>query len=233
MSAIGRVAAAALRSRERVRSRKAFRTVLFRLTAVIQRMASLAALTRSERANAGIGWLFTGVVGLAAVGSFLWGSLLWAGFALLVAAVVAVPPLLTGDWRAMVPWPLILVAAAAVSVRAAGTYPDVSGFVAISALALVAVAELDAFTEVEMSRRFAVVFAVMTTLAAQALWIVAQYASDQWLDTTFLTTQRELQVDIVAVTCVAAVMGAVFEWYFRRVEHAGSKHGPVVPSGER
>ncbi|NHN47943.1 hypothetical protein G9464_10080 [Halostella sp. JP-L12] len=191
-------------------------------------MASLDALTRSEPVNAALSWLFASVVVLAAVESVFTAAYLWAGFAFLVAAVTAVPPLLSGDWTMVVPWPLPLVAAAAAAARAVGLYPEIAGYVAVAALALVAVVELDAFTSVEMSRRFAVAFAAMTTLAVQALWTVAQFASDVWLGTDFLTTQRELQVDIVAVTVVAVVMGAAFQWYFARFEHAGSHEHPTV-----
>lgn len=199
-----------------------------RLVVVIATVTSLDALARSEPVNAILGWLSAGVIAFAAVESALTGALLWAGVALLIAVVAALPPVLSGDGTVMVPWTLLLVAAAAVVVRAVGLYPEIAGYVAIAALALVAVVELDAFTSVEMSRRFAVAFAAMTTLAVQALWTIAQYASDLWLATDFLTTQRELQVDIVAVTAVAVVMGAAFQWYFARFEHIGSHEHSVV-----
>lgn len=73
----------------------------------------------------------------------------------------------------MVPWPLLSVAALAVVLRAVGIYPDIAGYVAITSIALLLVVELDVYTEVELSRRFAIVFAVMTTMALQALWIIA------------------------------------------------------------
>lgn len=185
-------------------------------------MTSIRGIARDERTNAALGWLLAGVVAAAAVESVLTGGFLWGGFALLVAVVAAVPAAVCGRWTAMVPWPLLGVAAVAVLVRAAGFAPELAGYLAVAALALIAVVELDAFTSVAMSRRFAVGFAALTTLAVQGLWTVAQYYSDLWLGTEFLRSQRELQVDIVAVTVVGVATAAVFEWYFERVDHVGS-----------
>lgn len=163
-----------------------------------------------------------GVIALGAIGSFLTGATLWGMFALLLVTVVSLPALATRDWTAMVSWSLLSVAAVAVIARAAEYHSEAAGYVAIAALALVVVVELDMFTSVELSRRFAVAFAVMTTMALEALWIIAQFYSDKWLDTAFLTTQTELQEDIVIVTIVGFVLGGLFQLYFARVEPAGA-----------
>ena len=191
-------------------------------------MASLDALVHSEPVNAIIGWSLAGVMAFGVAESVFTNALLWSGFALLIVVVTAIPPWLTGDWTVMVPWPLLLIGATAVLVRALGTYVEIAGYFAVATLALIAVVELDAFTPVEMSRRFAVAFAVLTTLAIQGLWTIAQYYSDLWLQTEFLRSQRELQLDIVIVTGVGIAMGVVFEWYFERFEHAGSQKRPTV-----
>lgn len=190
-------------------------------------MAPLNALAHSEPVNALLGWLFTGIVALAVIESILTNALLWGGFAFLIVVITVFPPLVTGDWTVMVPWPLLFLAATAVLVRAAGLYPEVAGYLAIAALALIVVVELDALTPVEMSRRFAIGFATLTTLAIQGIWTIAQYYSDLWLGTGFLHSQRELQVDIVIVTAVGIALGLAFEWYFDQVEHIGSHKRPV------
>lgn len=190
---------------------------------------ALEALVHGARTNAVLGWASALVVVIAAVESFLTDALLWGGLALLVATVVSLPAVVTGDPSEMVPWPLPFVAAAAVVLRPVGIFPDIAGYVAIGSVALVLVVELDVYTEIELSRRFAVVFATMTTMALQALWIIAQFYSDRWLDTALLRSQTELQWDIVHVTVVGVVLGLLAEWYFARVEPAGSFERP--PSG--
>lgn len=81
-----------------------------------------------------------------------------------------------------------------------------------------------------MTRRFAVAFAALMTLAVQGVWTIAQYYSDRWLGTAFLHSQRELQLDIVIVTAIGITMSVVFEWYFEKVEHVGSHTSPIGSS---
>lgn len=189
----------------------------------------LKALVRDERVNAVLGWTMAGVVALAAIESFLSDAALWGSLALLIVSVVALPAAVTGRPAAMVPWPIPFVAAVAVLGHAFEFYPDVTGYVAIGTVALILVVELDVYTEVELSRRFAVIIATMTTMAIQAFWIIAQYYSDQWLGTAFLVSQTELQWDIVYVTTVGIALGTLAEWYFDRFEPVGSFGRP--PSG--
>ena len=191
-------------------------------------MEPLDALARSAPVNAAFGWLSVAIAGVAAVQSLRGGALPWAVFTGLLLVVSLLPPVWTRDWSVMAPWPLLAVAAVAALVGGAGVRPEVAGYFVVAGLALLTAVELDAFTDVEMSRRFAVAFAVLTTLAVQGLWVVAQYYSDLWLGTGFLHTQRELQVDIVVVTAVGLAMGAAFEWYFARVDHVGSHRRPTT-----
>lgn len=190
-------------------------------------MAPLDALARDETVNAGLGWLSVALVAFTALRSTVAGELLWAGFAVVLLVASALPALWTRDWRVLPPWPLLLVAAVGALLGGFGVAPEAAGYVIVAGLALLTAVEIDAFTGVEMSRRFAVVFAVLSTLAVQGLWVIAQYYSDLWLDTGFLSSQRELQVDIVVVTVVGLAMGAAFEWYFDRVEHVGSRELPT------
>jgi len=171
-------------------------------------------LIQDDMTNAFLGWGFTAVVAVAAAGRLLSGGVAWGGFWFLVVVSLALPAAVSRDWTVIVPWPL-------------------PGYVAVATLALVAVVALDRFTRVDMSRRFAVAFAVMTTMAIQAVWTVVQFASDRWFGTEFLRSQIELQVDLVAVTVVALVVGGFFIWYFERFDHAGTADRPLVPEEPR
>lgn len=192
-------------------------------------MALTHSLARNVTTNATLGWAFAGVVILIAAASLSMAPLLGGLFALVAAGILVVPAVLRRDWRVMLPWPQGLVVAVGVTARTFGIAPEVSGYVAISSVALAVVIELDAFTDVEMSRRFAVLFAAMTTIAFQSWWTIAGYYSDQWFGTSFILSQAELQWDLVAVMIVSLVMGQLFLWYFDRIEHVGSRHRPVVP----
>lgn len=185
-----------------------------------------------DRRNAVLGWALTGTVGLVAVASIRAGALLWGGFSAFLVAVAAAPAATRRDWTAMIPWPLLALAAIAVGARAAGRYPEAAGFLAIATLALLVVVELDAFTPVELGPRFAVGFGVLTSLAIEALWIVAQYYSDVWLGTDYLRTQTELQRDIAIVTGLGFLAGGFFYWYLTRRDPAGSAYGSTRTSDD-
>ncbi|WP_410767286.1 hypothetical protein [Haloferax sp. DFSO60] len=186
-------------------------------------------LARNVTTNATLGWVFVGVVILIAAVSLLMTPLLWGLLALVAAGILVVPAVLRRDWRVMLPWPLGSVVAVGVTARTFDVATEVTGYVAISSVALAVVVELDSFTDVEMSRRFAVLFAVMTTIAFQSWWTIAGYYSDQWFGTSFIHSQAELQWDLVTVMIVSLAMGQLFLWYFDRIEHVGSRHRPVVP----
>ncbi|QRV14735.1 hypothetical protein JMJ58_17705 [Haloterrigena salifodinae] len=183
---------------------------------------TLAELVRDERTNAIIGWLLASIVALVGLESVFAGVLLWGGFELLIVVAVAAPALTTGDWTAVVSWPLLAVVAFA-TVASAAVFPfETSVYITVAALALIVVVELEAFTGVELSRRFSVGFAVLTTMALQALWTVAQFYSDRWLGTEYLRSQSELQWDFVVVTVVGFALGGLFQWYVVRFQPAGA-----------
>jgi glucan phosphoethanolaminetransferase (alkaline phosphatase superfamily) len=157
------------------------------------------------------------MVALTTVGgaeSFLSNAVVWGVFSLFAVAIASLPAITNRDWTALVSWPLLTTMAIAVTARALGLYSEIAGHLTIAMLALIAVVELTTFTTVELSRRFAIAFAVLTTMAVQALWIVVQFYSDRWLGTGFLSTQTELQRDILFVTLVGLVVGVVCERYF-------------------
>ena len=190
-------------------------------------------LLRDARTNALIGWGAAVCVVAAAAMDLALSPSIWGVYALLVLVVVALPAVVTRDWTTMAHWPLLVVASAAVVARLGGLVPEAAGYAAIVTLALVAVVELDSFTPIELSRRFAVVLAVMLAMAIEAIWIVVQFVSDRWLGSNYLTTQTALQLDIVAVTVVSLAAGVVFYWYLVRRDQsdpgAGSPGQEVVP----
>lgn len=183
-------------------------------------------ILHGERGNAALGWLFTAVIAAMALLNLALGDPAWALLAGAITGALVVPAATTRDPSVMVPWLLPFLAAVAVAANTVGAYPEVAGYLAISSLALVAVTDLIAFTDVYLSPRFSVLFVVMTTMAAQGLWIVVAYYSDAWLDTTYLASLFELQMDFVVVTVVALVYGAFFEAYVAVFEHAGSRARP-------
>ncbi|MFW6435305.1 MAG: hypothetical protein ACOCY1_02890 [Halovenus sp.] len=167
-------------------------------------------------------WVLIGGITISGIVSLLVGELLWGVFVLLIALVAALPALVLRDWSATVPWPLLAVLTVAVVVWVADFHRETAGYFTIVALALIIVIELESFTSISLSRRFAVVFCAMVTMALEGLWIIAQAVSDRWLGTAFLTSQVELQWDIVSVTVVAVGVGVLYYGYATRFDQTQS-----------
>ena len=180
-------------------------------------------MVHGRRTDARPGWALTAVVAAAGVGTLLSGGVAWGGLWL----ALALPAAVRREWTLIVPW---LLPFSAVVVRTTGGFPETAGYVAVTALALVTVVELDQFTRVDMGRNFTVGFAVATTPALRAVWTVVQFASDAWLDTEFLRSQTALQVDFVVVTVVALVVGGLSVRY---LDHVAPTDRPTVPEGRR
>lgn len=176
----------------------------------------------SERANAALSWLFVGFLCFAVVESLITGEPLWAGFAAVVAAVASLPAAIRRSATTMPPPELVGLAALPAVVRSYGLYTQIAGYVAVATLAVLVAVELDVFTEVEMTARFAVAFVVLTTLAIAALWTVVRFYSDVYLETDFFASLNGMMWDLVVAAAVGLLAGGVFELYFRRYSPAAS-----------
>jgi hypothetical protein len=192
----------------------------------------LRPVLRSQRLNAGVCWLLIAfLVAMAGVQLFV-GELLWAGFIGVVAGLALVPAVAYRTPWAMLPWEVVALASLPVVGRALVAGQTIFGFslsgrlvtyLAVAAVALIVAVELDVFTPVRMNYSFAVLFVVVTTMAAAGVWAVVQWLSDVYLGTTFVLTgepeavvERALMLDFVAATVAGVVAGVVFELYFRR-----------------
>ncbi|WP_435193858.1 hypothetical protein [Natronomonas sp. EA1] len=191
-------------------------------------------LLENERRNAVLAWLLVGFVLVVAAGHLATGSLLWAGFAVVVAVLACLPPAVARNLEAMLPWEVLLLAALPLLGQVFAQVPvtgDIAAYLSVAALALMVAVELHLLTPVEMSYRFAVAFVVITTMAAAGVWAVVRYGSDLYLGTSLLLppvrteaalerAERELMIEFAASFIAGVVAGVVFEFYFRRRKRA-------------
>jgi hypothetical protein len=175
-------------------------------------------LFRDSLANAVMAWVFVGVLALALVESALDFDTQWLLFVAGVAAVVLVPPILLRSWRAMLPWELLVLTLLPVLARGlfGGTGGTFAVYLALAAVALVVVVELHLFTVMEVTHWFAVALVVMATLASGAVWAVVRWTADNYLGTTYLTTNEALMTEFLWVTLAGFAAGVLFDAYFRR-----------------
>lgn len=194
--------------------------------------SGLRNVVERERVNAALGWLLVAFLLAVAVAELLTGETLWALFVLTVAVLAAIPAIAFRNTHAMLPWEVLAIASFPAIARAfvAGqTIGQVTltgrlvTYLAVAAVALIVAVEVDVFTPVKMNYSFAVLFVVITTMAAAGLWAVGQWLSDLYLGTGFLLgrgTEAEVEAalmwDFVAATVAGLGAGVLFEFYFRR-----------------
>jgi hypothetical protein len=198
--------------------------------------------------NAALGWVFVGVLVVAAGGAVFDGRPLWAGFTLTLVALAVAPAVAFRRLDAMVPWEVLALASVPAVGRLLIVGQTVGGvtltgrvttYVAVAAAALIVAVELDVFTSVRMTHMFAVLFVVVTTVATAGLWAEARWLSDTLLGTQVLLDGRSEHVveealmwDFVAATVAGAVAGVCFEYYFRRYADTTPRY-PADAAGRR
>jgi hypothetical protein len=192
--------------------------------------SGLRNVVEQERGNAVLAWLLVSFLLVVVVSQLVVGETLWALFVLVVAILAVVPAVAYRNPLAMLPWEVLAIASlpavgrALVAGQTIGQVTltgRVTTYLAVAAVALIVAVEVDVFTPVRMSYSFAVLFVVITTMAAAGLWAVAKWLSDGYLGTGFFAGDPELvetalMWDFVAATVAGIVAGVLFEFYFRR-----------------
>lgn len=166
------------------------------------------------RGDASVAWMAVAAALVAAGVLAVRGDPDWAVLAALVAVVGTVPPTLARDPTVTFPGELVWVATAPAVVRALGAFPQATPFLAIAGLSLLAVLGIEAYSSLAMTRRFAVAFTVVATMAFAGVWAVGAWAADVTLGTAFVGGQFELMWDLTTATAMGVVAGVVFEAYF-------------------
>lgn len=196
--------------------------------------SGIGSVLKDKRTNALLAWLLVLFVLVVAGANLFTMDLLWAGFALVVAALALLPPLTYRDPTAMLPWEVLLLVVLPLLARTVSELArfrsDVAAYLSVAALALVVAVELHLLTPVEMNHRFAIGFVVVATMATAGVWAVVRYAADIAFGTTWLlppggtsapvaaldAAERRLMLEFVASFLSGSAAGVVFEFYFRR-----------------
>ena len=189
--------------------------------------ADVTELLRDRRTNAVLGWLVVGILVSVVVGSLVDGQFLWALFAASLAGIALLPPVSARNAAAMLPWEMLLLAALPVVGRLVATVPvtgNLATYLSVAAIALIIAVELQLFTPVRMSPRFAVGFVGVTTMATAGVWAVVRWVADLTLGTSFIldpeltehAIEEALMWEFVASTIAGVGAGVIFAVYVGR-----------------
>ena len=186
--------------------------------------ANVTDLLGDQRTNAVIAWLVVALILAAVAGSLFEGELLWGAFTGALAIIALLPALSYRNVDAMLPWEIVLLAALPVVGRLFATVPvtgNLATYLSVAAVALIVAVELQLFTRVKMTPRFAVVFVGVATMAAAGVWAVVRWSADRTLGTTFIldpalsehAIEEALMWEFVASTLAGIGAGVLFALY--------------------
>ena len=160
--------------------------------------------------NAALAWFQVVVLAFVALGAAVTGSPLWTGFTLVSLAIVLAPAAVTRNAGVMPLWYVVGLLTVPLALRTTDPFRSVFVYVVLAALALIVAVEIDAYSSAAFTPWFAVAFVVFTTMAIAGLWGVAQFFSDAYLGTRYLTTRTALMWDLVLATIVGLAGGLLF-----------------------
>ncbi|QRV15182.1 hypothetical protein JMJ58_20130 [Haloterrigena salifodinae] len=180
---------------------------------------SLEELLADGRTNAAIAWALVVAILVVGISELVTGGFLWATFAAVLVALAVLPSIAYRSAVVMVPWEVLLMAALPVLGMAVGAERltgHFASYLSVAAIALVLAVELQSFTTVRMTSGFAVVFVVVTTMAAAGLWALLRWSAAQTLGIPFTADHDAVMWEFVYSALAGLGAGVVFELYFRR-----------------
>jgi len=209
----------------------------------MDRTGDLVVLMENTVLNAALGWVFVLFLALIGLESVLDRDWVWVLVAFSVVGLSVLPPLFFRRPAVMLPWELLALVTLPLLGRGifGGLVADTAGYLGVAAVALVLAVDLDVFTPVRMTTWFAVVFVVLTTMAAAGVWAVLRWVSDITLGTTLVYPEsppvppavesvalEALMWDFVAATLGGVLAGLLFALYFRRIARGRDRLPPAV-----
>lgn len=187
---------------------------------------ALSDLLSERRRNATVAWLLLGIAALAGIGGVIVTGPLWSVFAVVTVLLGLVPPVAFRSRYVMLPWEVLAVALLpliGIALGAGQLSSPLVSYLAIAAVGLVIVVELDSFTSIRMSPGFAIVLVVASTMAASAVWAMLEWYVAIALDRSFELTNDELMIEFIYAVFAGFAGGIIFRAYFRRYVTQGRR----------
>lgn len=181
--------------------------------------AGLEEVFASGRRNAVLAWILVAAIGLIWLVKLAIGAYVWSSFALTVLVLAVLPPVIFGSRYVMLPWEVLGMAALPLLGLVIATEllsNPLFDYLAVAAVALVIVVELDSFTSIRMSPGFAIVLVVAATMAAAAAWALLQWYASMVTPTGYDPTNDELMIEFLYSALAGLAAGVTFRAYFRR-----------------
>ncbi|TQD28418.1 hypothetical protein [Methanolobus vulcani] len=193
----------------------------------------LRKLLKNTPINAFIGWTIILLLTLLGIGNFIYGRFMWTILIAFVIGIIITPAIRMHKLSVMPSWYFIFLAILPIVGSSTAWYffsTSIPFYVSIATIALLMAAEINWFTSVKMTYRFAILLVIATTLAISGLWHLIEWLLDIYFGTSYLpggfspdAINDTVMYQFIYATIAGVAAGALFGWYFR-----SAKNGDLV-----
>ena len=209
---------------------------------VTRQLDKLSKLLKNTALNAFVGWTMVLFLALLGMGNFIYGRFIWTILIAFVISIIIIPAIRMHKLSVMPSWYFVFLTILPIVGSSTAWYffsTSIPFYFSVATIALLVAAEINWFTSVKMTDKFAILLVVVTTLAISGLWHLIEWLLDIYLGTSYLLSGLSpdaindavmYQFIYAMVSGVAA--GTLFGWYFRSAKNSNLVDVPTHMSVE-
>ncbi|WMW26380.1 hypothetical protein RE474_06645 [Methanolobus sediminis] len=197
----------------------------------------LRKILKNTSLNAFVGWTMILLLALLGIGNFIYGRFMWTILIAFVISIIITPAIRMRKLSVMPSWYFIFLVILPIVGSSTAWYffsTSIPFYVSVATIALLLAAEINWFTSVKMTYKFAILLVIVTTLAISGLWHLIEWLLDIYLGTSYLLSglspdaiNDAVMQQFIYATIAGVAAGVLFGWYFMS---AGNSYLVDVPT---
>jgi len=190
----------------------------------------LSKILKNTPLNAFAGWTMVLFLALLGIGNFIYGRFMWTILIVFVIGIIITPAIMMRKLSVMPSWYFIFLAILPIIGSSTAWYffsTSIPFYVSVATISLLMAAEINWFTSVKMTYKFAILLVIVTTLAISGLLHLIEWLLDIYLGTSYLLSglspdaiNDAVMHQFIYATIAGVAAGVLFGWYFRSAENS-------------
>jgi hypothetical protein len=162
---------------------------------------------------------------LLGIGNFIYGRFMWTILIAFVIGIIIIPAIRMRKLSVMPSWYFIFLAILPIIGSSTAWYffsTSIPFYISVATISLLVAAEINWFTSVKMTYKFAILLVIVTTLAISGLWHLVEWLLDIYFGTSYLlggispdAINDAVMYQFIYATIAGVAAGALFGWHFR------------------
>ncbi|MDI3486444.1 MAG: hypothetical protein PWQ50_1664 [Methanolobus sp.] len=192
---------------------------------VTRQLDKLNKILKNTPLNAFAGWTMVLFLTLLGIGNFIYGRFMWTILIAFVIGIIIIPAIRMRKLSVMPSWYFIFLAILPIIGSSTAWYffsTSIPFYISVATISLLVAAEINWFTSVKMTYKFAILLVIVTTLAISGLWHLVEWLLDIYFGTSYLlggispdAINDAVMYQFIYATIAGVAAGALFGWHFR------------------